>query len=224
MPFTATGSDAFGNTIPITPRWELTADLGTISATGTFVARRAGAALVQAWVDQLSGQASVLVKPSNLTSLTIAPAGPVSLTAGMPPPWRSADTMTTATRWRCLLPGARPHLGTLSPDGSFRAEKVGRTALVVQSNGQSAAVQVTITPGKLTRMAISPADVALRAGDTLRFQTTGFDAYGNEVEVQPTWRVVNDIGEISPTGGLRPCRRRQGKWSPRLRVLLARRR
>ena len=34
---------------------------------------------------------------------------------------------------------------------------------MVQSNGQSAAVQVTITPGKLTRMAISPADVALRA-------------------------------------------------------------
>ena len=42
--------------------------------------------------------------------------------------------------------------------------------------------------------------MALRAGDTLRFQTTGFDAYENEVEVQPTWRVVNDIGEISPTG------------------------
>ena len=41
---------------------------------------------------------------------------------------------------------------------------------------------MTITPGKLTRIAISPADVALRAGDTLRFQTTGFDAYENEVE------------------------------------------
>ena len=46
------------------------------------MARRVGAALVQAWVDQLSGQASVLVKPSTLTSLTIEPAGPVSLTAG----------------------------------------------------------------------------------------------------------------------------------------------
>ena len=201
LPFTATGSDAFGNTIPITPRWELTADLGTISATGTFVARSVGAALVQAWVDQLSGQASVLVKPSTLTSLTIEPAGPLSLTAGDATTLAVSgydaygNTVAVSPTWSQTAP-----LGTLSPDGSFRAEKVGRTALVVQSNGQSAAVQVTITPGKLTRMAISPADVALRAGDTLRFQTTGFDAYENEVEVQPTWRVVNDIGEISPTG------------------------
>ena len=62
MPFTATGSDAGSNTAP-SPQQELTADLGTIGATGTFVARRVSAALVQTWVDQLSGQASVLVKP-----------------------------------------------------------------------------------------------------------------------------------------------------------------
>src|SRR4029434_2217212 len=80
--FTATGSDAFGNPINITPVWELTADLGTISTTGTFAARRVGAALAEAKIDQVSGQASVLVKPGTLASLTIEPASPLSLTAG----------------------------------------------------------------------------------------------------------------------------------------------
>src|SRR4029453_15282 len=77
--FTATGSDAFGNPINITPGWELTPDLGTISTTGTFAARRVGAALAEAKIDQVSGQASVLVKPGTLASLTIEPASPLSL-------------------------------------------------------------------------------------------------------------------------------------------------
>src|SRR4029453_2398768 len=95
--------------------------------------------------------ARLLVKPSTLTSLTIEPAGPVSLTAGDATTLAVSgydaygNTVAVSPTWSQTVP-----LGTLSPDGSFRAEKVGRTALVVQSNGQSAAVQVTITPGKLT--------------------------------------------------------------------------
>ncbi len=187
--------------LPLLPVWELGADVGTLTPAGELKAQRTGAALVRATVGQLSGQASVIVKPGKLTTLTIDPAGPLALSAGesialaisgqdafgnvvaLTPTWSQSET-----------------LGTLSADGTFRAEKVGTTAVIAQSQDLRASVQVTVTPGKLAKIALTPPTTTILAGESLPFKATGLDAYNNEVPIQPTWRVTDDIGDITAAG------------------------
>ena len=201
LTFTATGYDAFGNAIAITPVWELTADLGTMTPQGSLKAQRTGATLVRATIGELSGQASVIIKPGKLTSLTLDPPGPLALAAG--------ETVSLATTgqdafgnivavtptWSQSEPS-----GTLSDDGTFRAEKVGMTEVIALSGDQRATVQISITPGKLARIALTPAATTMLAGETLPFKATGLDAFNNEVPIQPTWRLTDDIGEITAAG------------------------
>jgi hypothetical protein len=199
--FTATGYDAFGNAIAITPVWELTADVGTMTPAGELKAQRTGAALVRATVGQLSGQASVIIKPGKLTALSIDPAGPVTLAAGesialaISGQDAFGSVIALTPEWSQSAP-----LGTLSPDGTFRAEKVGTTEVVAQSQDLRASVQVFITPGKLAKIALTPPTTTILAGETLPFKATGLDAYDNEVPIEPTWRVTNDIGDITAAG------------------------
>jgi hypothetical protein len=210
--FTTTGYDSFGNPIEVSPVWQLTADLGTLDATGTLTAHRVGASLVQATVPPFSAQASVIVQPGPLTSLTIEPSGPLSLAAGdsvtLAVSGHDAygNTVAISPTWSQAEP-----LGTLSAAGHFRAEKVGTTVIEAQSDAQRAFVQATITPGKLTRLIVSPTEATLQAGESLSLQVTGRDAYDNEVEVQPTWRVANDVGEVSPTGTFTALRAQTGQ-------------
>jgi hypothetical protein len=210
--FTATGYDMFGNAIEVTPVWELAADLGTIDTAGTLTAQRVGAALVQATVEQLSAQASVIVKPGQLASLTLEPSGPLTLAAGDSVTLAVGgydaygNTIAVSPAWSQTEP-----LLTLSNTGYLRAEKVGTTTVVAQSDSQSVAAQVTVTPGKLAKLMVSPADATLQAGEVLSLQTIGRDAYDNEVEVRPTWRVVNDIGEVSPSGQFTALRAQTGQ-------------
>jgi hypothetical protein len=199
--FSATGYDAFGNAIAITPVWELTADLGTMTSEGSLQAQRTGAALVRATVDQLTGQASVIVKPGKLTTLTIDPAGPLTLAAGetVSLAVTGQDSFRNVVALTPVWSQSEP-LGTLQDDGTFRAETVGMTEVAAQSGDQRATVQISITPGKLAKIALTPPTPSILAGETLQFKAIGLDAFNNEVPIQPTWRVTDDIGDISASG------------------------
>lgn len=199
--FTATGYDAFGNAIPVTPVWELTADLGTLTVEGTLKAQRAGAALVRATVATLTGQASVIIRPGKLAALSLDPAGPLVMAAGesVPLALTGQDGLGNLVAVTPTWSQSEP-LGTLSDDGIFRAEKVGMTAVTAQSGEISATVKITIHPGKLAKIALAPVAPTILAGETLTFTATGLDAYNNAVPIHPTWRVTDDIGEVTPAG------------------------
>jgi large repetitive protein len=199
--FSITGYDIFGNPIQVTPAWDLSADLGSLSADGTLVARRVGAMLVRATVDRFSTQASVVVRPGPLAALTLEMAGPRTLTAGASVPITVTghdaygNTVAVAPSW-----AQTPVLGTLHPDGVFRAEKVGTTVITAQSGEQQASVELTVVPGKLAKLALDPASTTLQAGEALTFRATALDAYDNHVTIQPAWRVADDVGEIDASG------------------------
>ncbi|MGQ4808229.1 hypothetical protein NKDENANG_01605 [Candidatus Entotheonellaceae bacterium PAL068K] len=196
--FSATGFDAYGNRLDITPQWRVSAKVGRLDAEGRLEARHTGSATVQAVVDEIVGEASVVVKPAALASLTIEPAGPLSLAAGETVSFSLGgqdafgNTRVLRPTWRQTEP-----LGSLTQDGQFRAEKAGQTEVSVQSDDLQAVVQVTITPGKLAHITVFPPEVALPAGDTLTFHAVGRDAYQNPVEIQPSWRADTSIGEIT---------------------------
>ncbi len=82
--FTATGYDAYGNLVPITPIWSSSS--GTISSSGLFTAQAAGKAIITATVDSLNDTAVVTVIPvvsitSPLDGVSVLRKSTVTITA-----------------------------------------------------------------------------------------------------------------------------------------------
>ncbi len=200
--FTAAGYDAYDNTVDIEAVWSLSADhVGQIDERGSFYARKTGSVQVLATVGEITAEASVTVKPSALARLTVQPSGPLTLTAGTTVSFTLNgydafdNTVALSPTWE-----QTPPLGTLDPDGSFRAEKVGSGELIAQQGDLRVAVPVTVETGKLSRIGITPTTATLQAGDRLKWSAQGFDAYDNEVSISPAWRVAESVGEITEAG------------------------
>jgi Bacterial Ig-like domain (group 1) len=210
--FTATGYDAYDNPIEVAPTWFVTEPVGDIDAKGSFLARRTGSAQVQATASGITGQASVTVRPNDLARLVVQPAGPLTLTAGLTVSLTVTgydafgNTVAVTPAW-----SQTTQLGTLSAEGLFRAEKVGSGRLVARSGERSVAVAVTVIAGKLAKVGVTPTAATLQAGNLVAFHAKGFDAYDNEVPIEPTWRVTESIGEISSTGVLTALQARAGE-------------
>ncbi len=201
--FVAVGYDALGNRLAVTPTWRLSADLGPLDPEGTFVAHKAGTAQVQATADNLTVQGTVTVTPGPLVALHVQPAGPLALTAGETVSLRASGEDAYGNRAEPVLQWSQPvPLGTLQPNGTFRAEKAGQGTLEVSSANHSARLHVSIIPGALAQIVVVPAQLVIRAGEKQIFQAKGFDAQDNELPVQATWHATEDIGTMDVQGEL----------------------
>ncbi|ETX00549.1 MAG: hypothetical protein ETSY1_10900 [Candidatus Entotheonella factor] len=200
--FEATGYDAFNNLIEVQAEWTLSEeDIGQIDAQGSFYARKTGSVQLTAAVGEIKGEASITVKPDKLARLTIQPTGPLTLSAGTTVSFTLSgfdaydNTVALEHEWVQTEP-----LGSISSDGFFRAETVGSGNLMARQGDLTISVPITVTPGKLSEIKLTPSGATLQAGNTQKWQAEGFDAYNNAVEVMPTWRVSESIGEITEEG------------------------
>ncbi|HEY7712475.1 MAG TPA: Ig-like domain-containing protein, partial [Candidatus Entotheonella sp.] len=211
--FTATGYDAFDNVVEIAPEWRLSTDgVGQINEAGSFYARKTGSVQVLASAGEFQAKADVTVKPSQLARLVIQPEGPLTLKAGTSVSFilNGYDAFENAVAPNPTWSQTTP-LGTISAEGTFRAETVGDGTLMVQQDDIRVVVPVSVTPGNLARIDITPTEATLQAGNILKFQAKGFDAYDNEVSIEPVWRVTESIGEIHEAGEFRALRVQQGE-------------
>lgn len=200
--FEATGYDAFNNFIEVKPEWTLSEEgIGEIDAQGSFYARKTGSVQLTATVGEIKGEASITVKPDKLARLTIQPTGPLTLSAGTTVSFTLSgfdaygNTVALEHEWVQTEP-----LGTISADGFFRAETVGSGNLMARQGDLNISVPITVTPGKLSEIKLTPSAATMQAGNSQKWQAEGFDAYNNPVAVTPTWRVTESIGEITEEG------------------------
>ncbi|WP_179136924.1 Ig-like domain-containing protein [Candidatus Entotheonella palauensis] len=200
--FEATGYDAFDNRIEVEPEWTLSEEgIGQIDAQGSFYARQTGSVQLSATVGESKGEASITVKPDKLARLTIQPTGPLTLSAGTTVSFTLSgfdaydNSVALEHEWVQTEP-----LGTISPDGFFRAETVGSGNLMARQGDLNISVPITVTPGKLSEIQLTPSGATMQAGNSQKWQAEGFDAYGNAVEMTPTWRVSESIGDMTEEG------------------------
>jgi hypothetical protein len=95
-------------------------------------------------------------------------------------------------------------IGTITPNGQFTAGQIAgrRGTIVATARGVQDTLRVTILPGSLSRITITPASVTVRPNQLLVFRATGFDAFNNRVTIRPLWHVVGGIGTIDKRIGL----------------------
>ena len=205
--FTATGKDADGTAVGITPVWSVAAGGGAINTAGVFTAGTAPgtfANTIKATVGSISGTATAIVTVGPAATVTVAPT-PVTLATGASQQFTAVvkdvggNILSTVPTWAVVAGG-----GAINGTGLFTAGTVaaGFPNTVMASAGSVFGLaSVTVTAGSLASVTVTPNPASLGVGGTQQFTATGRDANGNLVSFTPTWTVQASGGTIT-SGGL----------------------
>lgn len=199
----ASGKDAAGNAVTFSPVWSATAG-GSIDASGTFTAGGVAGTFtnaVKATAGGVTGTASVVVTPGPLASLVVTPSNPsvaVNDTAQFAATGKDAggNVVPATVTWSASAGG------TIAAAGLFRAGTAPGAfpgAITATSGSISGATGVTVVPGPLATIVVTPAAATLAIGRTQQFTAVGRDSAGNTVSLTPTWSASGG-GSIGATG------------------------
>ena len=108
---------------------------------------------------------------------------------------------------RAVSPGrGRARSTSRSPPGStdatfyYRDTKAGTATIAASAPGRAGAEEVvTVKPGALAKLAVTPATATLTSGASRVFSASGTDGFGNTIAPSPSWAASN--GRLSPTSG-----------------------
>jgi hypothetical protein len=210
--FTAVGKDANDNVVDIpTPVWSVEANGGTIDAsTGLFTAGTVAGTFtntVKLTSGDVSATSSVTVTPGPLTNIVLTPPS-ASLAAGAQQQFTAAGTdtygnaVTISPTWQAVSGG------TITDDGLFTAGNTTGTftGAVIATVGELAQVaNVTVTPGALFSITVSPSNPTVNEGSNRTFTAVGKDVHGNVVTITPTWSIASGnsaAGTIGSSNGI----------------------
>jgi hypothetical protein len=207
--YTAVGKDAHNNVVTITPTWSVAAGGGTIDgSTGLFTAGTTAGDFtntVTATSGAVSGTASVTVTSGVVASITVTPSSQ-SLAVGAQQQFTAvghdADNNVVAITptWSVAAGGGTIDAST----GLFTAGTTAGTftnTVTATSGSISGTASVTVTPGALSTITITPSPDTLAVHATQQFTVTGTDANNNTVPVpSPVWQVFAGGGTIDANG------------------------
>jgi hypothetical protein len=209
--FTAAGSDAFGNSVPVEPTWSLQGNIGKIDPSqGTFEAITAGSGTVVAVMGHVAGLAPVTVEAGTASRLQLRPQR-LTLAAGEKGRFTAiafdqfGNSTTTDLVWELTAP-----LGDIRA-GEVQARQTGTAEVVARLGDIEARANVEVRPGPVTRLQVIPRSLDLASGSTMQFRALGYDAYDNMQEVAATWSLAGDIGSMTPNGALTAGAKGQGQ-------------
>ena len=177
--FTAQGFDANNNTVTAAVTWSASSTAGTINQGGVFTAGTMSGnypAAVTATINGVSGTANVTINAGALAQLTVTPSvattqagGTVGFTASGRD--GNGNTVAVMPTWSVVAGG-----GTISAAGVFTAGTgTGTFANTVraESNGVTAFATVTVSPGPLAQLVLTPSSVTLDPGAMQQFTRRG---------------------------------------------------
>lgn len=195
--FSATARDVYGNAISgAVFEWSTT--VGSITVSGLFTAQTlAGVSgYVNASTDGVEGSADVTVVTDQLAYIVVTP-GAVEVVVGTDQDFSAAGY----DQYWNVISGATfawtTDIGSMT-DHTLTAQTVsGVTGYVRASSGSvSDDASVTIMPGDLDHIDVSPSEASVSAGSEMQFSATGRDVYNNAVP-DLTFAWTTDVGSVS---------------------------
>ena len=204
--FTAVGTDFSGATVVIHPTWSVAAGGGAIGTSGLFTAGTlTGSYLntVTATSGGMSATATVVVSAGPLATIVVTP-NPVLMGSGTTQLFiavgkdASGNLVQFTPTWSVVAGG-----GAISSTGTFTAGAVSGTytnTIQASNGGITGFATVTVIPGALATITVTPNPVSLNVGLTQQFTAVGKDITGNVVAIAPVWSVVNGGGTIGSAG------------------------
>lgn len=205
MQFVAAGKDSFGNPVPLSPTWSISAAGGTITNEGIFTAGHLAGVFsdtVEASESGIIGKATLTVGPGQVAAMTVLPRS-TNLAAGESIQFTvtgvdaSGNALSVMPNWSGG-PG-----GTISSTGVFTA---GSAAGVFPNSVRAnlgtinSFASVTVASGALARLTLTPTTATMPVNGVQQFFALARDQFGNTITVTPTWSVVAGGGTISSAG------------------------
>jgi hypothetical protein len=93
-------------------------------------------------------------------------------------------------------------IGTLTQTGQFNGMRVGKGTIAAYTPTVMATADVTVLPGPVALIFVTPQPVSTAAGESVVFKARGFDAHRNQIPMlQPQWEIVGGIGTIDADTG-----------------------
>jgi len=198
--YTATGYDAKGNVVPVAPTW--TATTGSVDATGLYSPTLVGTWIITATDGLISGTATVTVTLGTLASIVVTP--PSATIAADQTQQYTATGYDARGNVVPITPAWTATMGTIDTTGLYSPTLVGTWIVTATDGVVSGTATVTVTPGALGSIVVTPASATITADDTQQYTATGYDAKGNTVPIAPTWATGG--GSVSATGLYTPAR------------------
>jgi plastocyanin len=198
--FRAMATDAAGHTVEVVPDWTVVGVSGTISADGTFTATQRDTDVILATYAGLTTGALLTVVPGEIAMLQVTPAE-VTVASGTTHQFEVTAFNThrypleISPTWQVTN-----EIGSIDTSGLFSAAKAGNGEIVVTAGGVTGRAQVTVTEGELAAIVVSPDSLEVQAGQELQLQAIGHDAAGNQVPIEPTWKLTANLGELDASG------------------------
>ena len=224
--FVATGRDASGNVVSITPVWSVVNGGGTIgvgsglftagSTTGTYTNT------VRATSGAIFGSASVTVVAGPLATIEVSPVV-TTLRTGMAQQFiatgrdAAGNVVPITPTWSVVANG-----GTIgSSSGLFTAGSMFGTytnTVRATSGAIFGSASVIVAVGPLETITVTPNPDTTVVGGNKQFTAVGRDGSGNIVGISPTWAVVNGGGSINLLSGLFTAGSTPGTFTNTVRV------
>ncbi len=210
--FTAVGTDAAGNVVPITPVWSVANGGGTINASsGLFTAGTTPGTFtntVVATQGTISGSATVIVTTGPVTSIVVTP-NPATLAPGAQQTFTAiavdaaGNVVVITPVWSVVNGGGTINAST----GVFTAGTTSGTfanTVVATSGSVSGNATVIVTPvvAPIATITVTPNPATLQVNGVQQFVAVARDAGGVVVPFTPVWSVTNGGGTINSATGL----------------------
>jgi hypothetical protein len=181
--FNAVGYDKFGNIVQINPQWSTS--VGSMDGLTLTAAVKVCSGYVNATVGNITGSASVTVVPDNLTRIDLQPYK-VQIEVGATQEFtaRGYDKYDNLIE---IEPVWSTNIGDIIGNVLHAPQVVGSGFVEVKAGDISDSSTVTVGPGPLHHISISPGSLEITAGRIQAFEAAGYDRYGNVVTISPFW-------------------------------------
>jgi hypothetical protein len=205
--FSATVKDADGQTINVDPTWSVVNGGGTITADGLFTAGDSTGTFVNTVVatsGSATSSSTVVVSAGALASITVTPDS-VSLAIDATQQYHAVgkdahgNVVDIPNRVWSVAHGG----GTIDTSGVLTAGTLAGTfanSITATSGSVSGSATVSVLPGPLASITVTPPSSSLAIGAQKTFTATGYDDYDNVVPISPTWTVVSGGGTVDQNG------------------------
>lgn len=182
------------------------AAVASVSQDGVVKALGTGSAVISATSEGSSGSATVTVTVAPVASISLQPTSTTlqrNMTATFTPTLRDASGNVLTGRvvnWS----SADSTVARVSSSGVVTAVGLGATVITAASEGKSASASVTVAPGPVERVLISPTSISsLREGHSAQLSATAVDANGDVVSGAAfAWHSDNNFVAIVSASGL----------------------
>jgi trimeric autotransporter adhesin len=178
--------------------------VATVTAAGIVKAIMTGTATITATSEGKSGTSALTATPAPVGSVTVSPSS-VTKASGESVTFSATVRDTTgaivtgrAVEWS----SSDTRVATVTPSGVVTALGTGTATIVATSELQGGSGKITVTPGPVATVTLTPETAVVRDEQTIQLTATAADAQGNAVTGRAfTWSTSDGgVATVSSTG------------------------